>query len=672
MIEHLNEFRSEFKHLSTLLLDKQAELTSIQNEIRDRLKLISHNEIALSVVKKMLEISNNETVNVFSKFITTGLRTIFQEDYAVEFVIRDRGPKNKIISIKFIKDGGEPQPIYAIGGGVQVIIGFLLQVIILKVFNKRMFILLDESLVQVSRQYIPNTMRFIKEMTREHGLVVMMITHVDLSEYSDVAYVVNNGEVTNLYTSPDIIDEDPSVEVIVKNFQNISFARIKANGFTTIMGASNNGKSALFRSIIYSLRNEPGDYYIKQGEKVCKTALAFNNFHGQDDVLVKWTKGKTAKLSITMNEETTDFEKLGRGEEAISELYKPYNLNGVKLGELFLTPNWWEQLDKPLTTELDGKSDLFKLFNSMSGTERLMKIINELGEDLKELQNERKKLNVQADMLSVEVGELTNKTELYNNALVKIDPIEETINMINSKIEALQHYIAVNSDLDNHIDKSKTINSLVTYCTNMIDTAINTVKLADYQQTVNHILSTKRQIEITINIISSLQKLISTIENVHAMNGYILIDDNIKKKCNYIAAFDELIPRLSATMKKSQIINSMDSFITVENMIGGASKNISAVTDISKCISDTIKLADRLIAMREYKQITENIEKCNTILSHGDLYDNIGVSINHITVLKEYENINTAIKQKQDELAEINKQLKSIDVCPLCGSVANF
>lgn len=671
--ERVSEFRTEYNLLLNTLTNKESELASIHTQIRDRLKLISDNEVALSILKKMLEISNNDTVNVFSKFITTGLRSIFGQDYSIEFVIKDRGNKAKVVEILF-KDGeGEAIPIDdAIGGGVQVIIGFLLQVIILKLFNKRMFILLDESLVQVSKQYLPATMKFIKEMSREHGLVTMVITHVDLSDYADVSYEMVNGNIREIYRSSEIEDSDPNIQLVVKDFQNIKDAKIKANGLTIITGPTNNGKSALFRSIIYTLKNQSGTHFINKDADVCKTAISFNNFHGHDDVTVKWTKGKNTKLVIQYRGEEQSFEKLGKGEESVIALYHPCNLDGVKLGDLYITPNWWRQMELPLTTQLDGKTDLFKLFNSMSGTDDLMNAIYKISEDIKVLSNERKELNIKSDVYSVEVGDLKLKVEKMNNTLVEVDAIHSEYKKSETSADVLQFYITVTIESKTSSNELKRIEKLIKSMEELKTIVSNNIQLKDYSNLHNKYNDIRSSIDSTTNTINMLTELIKIGNQVVSIKRYVDASNDCNKKQKFITAFEKIIPLMSNILSTSETISLLTSYTDKSKGINISKKLVSSNEKLIKGMSDIIGQSRTIIELNRFVQIKSTTNDINRIVSIEPHYLELGKLTESIKHLKNHMVILNSIELTESNISEIKKKLAEINVCPLCMQPAHF
>lgn len=637
IIKKCSDFKSEFEYLQKELYNKETVLSDAEIRILENNKLIADREIAITVVKKMLETANLNTVNLFSEFITDGLRSIFyNENYKITFKLKDRG-KYKIVEILF-DDGLTPDiPINEIGGGVQVVIAFLLQVVLLKIFKKRMFILLDESLIQVSKEYIPTLMSFIKSMSTEYGLTILLITHNDLSEYADKSYKMEKGVATLMYSDPDLDPNGTKIKVNIKNFQIIAQTSIEIQGVTLLTGPTNNGKSALLKACIYALRNEQGSHYIKYGEDTCKTALKFENFVDNDDILLKWSKTKTGgEVEIKYQGKTTHLEKLGRGQDSIIAIYKPFNLDGVKLGDLYLTPNFWMQMEKPVTTELSGKSDMFKLFNWLSGSGKILDITESLNRDLTELVEDQKELNIKSNILNGDIGRIKQSIEC----------MEETCHAIE---ELLPDYIK-NKDIRDEL-----------------------INLGDYN---NNILKSEvkyRNIKLIIEHLNSISNLsdilLSSVVLADSTNSKIDCEDKVKNIDMDISIMNELstisdklitINNLSLKTNSKDILDvKIRNIINVISSLSDLNCNIEMYSNVSVY---NISNGDKINLLNSIDSIDLQISIISKLISNSD-------------ILLESVKLDNLINSKQETMSNsetIIGELSEIDVCPTCLQSAHF
>lgn len=108
------------------------------------------------------------------------------------------------------------------------------------------------------------------------------------------------------------------MEVEIHNFQSIREVRLKANGFTTIVGRSNIGKSAIVRAIKCALTNPPGTSFVRhdpdtcarfvRGAKKCKCSASVRIVADGWDIL--WEKGDSVNQYV-VNQST--YDKAERG-----------------------------------------------------------------------------------------------------------------------------------------------------------------------------------------------------------------------------------------------------------------------------------------------------------------------------------------------------------------------
>jgi len=128
--------------------------------------------------------------------ITEGLEVIFYDQNNV--CLSEVTPKRKSIHVAFLVksttgDGVEiiGDPLKSFGGGIASVIDLILRIIILMRFKNLLnFIVLDESLVAVSDEYVPATAQFIKELCNKVGMDVLLVTHKQrFKEFADTVYV---------------------------------------------------------------------------------------------------------------------------------------------------------------------------------------------------------------------------------------------------------------------------------------------------------------------------------------------------------------------------------------------------------------------------------------------------------------------------------------------------
>lgn len=121
--------------------------------------------------------------------VSTGLKTIFEEDLSLRIVNRMVGKRPEIDFVLVSKVGEEvleTSILDARGGGVAAVAGFLIQaVMVLLTPGLRKVLFLDEAFAQVSAGYLESLGEFISELTKKSPLQVVLVTHQ--SEFEDLA-----------------------------------------------------------------------------------------------------------------------------------------------------------------------------------------------------------------------------------------------------------------------------------------------------------------------------------------------------------------------------------------------------------------------------------------------------------------------------------------------------
>jgi len=100
--------------------------------------------------------------------------------------------------VRFIllQDGQEAPITDSYGGGVIVVAGVLLRVVTIMALKARRFLVLDETLAHVSKQYVPNVSKLLNKLCLELGFNILMVTHTEeFSDYAQTHFRVKAGKM---------------------------------------------------------------------------------------------------------------------------------------------------------------------------------------------------------------------------------------------------------------------------------------------------------------------------------------------------------------------------------------------------------------------------------------------------------------------------------------------
>ncbi len=162
----------------------QDELEKLKSE-KDSL------EKAAAVLLSIGEDRQTKAQQKIEELVTRGLQTIFGEEYAfrIEQVTVANRPEVNFLVKSTTEDGKiiETDVLSSRGGGLAAVVGFLLRVVIMLLGkkNQETVIFLDESFGMLSAEYEGRMAEFLKKISEETGITIVLVTHSDA--YSDLA-----------------------------------------------------------------------------------------------------------------------------------------------------------------------------------------------------------------------------------------------------------------------------------------------------------------------------------------------------------------------------------------------------------------------------------------------------------------------------------------------------
>lgn len=166
----------------------EGEIATLGQDIE---KLLKVEELFRSLMDHLVV----NQVRTLESVVTDGLQTIFHDqDLRLE---SDIEPKYNKVSIDFhLRQGkaNDPlsirgKPLESFGGGATSVVALILRVLTLLKLKRLPFLVLDETLLAVSDEYIAPTAKFLNALASSMDLHFLLITHkTAYCDYSDVAY----------------------------------------------------------------------------------------------------------------------------------------------------------------------------------------------------------------------------------------------------------------------------------------------------------------------------------------------------------------------------------------------------------------------------------------------------------------------------------------------------
>lgn len=232
--------------------------------------------------------------------------------------------------------------------------------------------------------------------------------------------------------------------VDIKDFQSLKHAHLEvAPGITTIVGKTNEGKSAIFRAIDAALFNMGDDSMIRGGQRYYGVSID-NGDHKM--VFMRDGKGKNEKSAYQFDGGTVQ-KKVGRGQ--LPEVAKLFNVRDVRMPNgTKLKINFWYQNDRPFLT--DKTSGQLYEFLSLTSCDKYSKV-------LKTMQADERVLRAETTNVTTEINTLKRINNRKNDFIDANDGFDDvyvrvvTLSRESKKVESLERLVreitALNSRL---------------------------------------------------------------------------------------------------------------------------------------------------------------------------------------------------------------------------------
>lgn len=181
LVDRREKLKSNFSLMSSQLTQALKQL----DEINEEKRLLENSLQALKDAKPILSANSIEQCE---KLANSALATIFETDATLKYS-SDEG--------RFIIDEGD----YSTdlkegnGGGYLAVISLVFNLFLLMKLKKRRFLCFDEQFTQISDEYFENFMAFLKVLSKDLNVDILLVTHDKRIEDDmiDHLYVMEDG-----------------------------------------------------------------------------------------------------------------------------------------------------------------------------------------------------------------------------------------------------------------------------------------------------------------------------------------------------------------------------------------------------------------------------------------------------------------------------------------------
>jgi len=183
---------ADIQSASTQVAGSRRKIEKLQNDKKVR-------EDCWRALRLIQEKYNEDSIKLLQQMLNTGVQAIFDDQqYRIEIEVTEG--KRKGVKL-WLVEGDDENPKKsriptAIGGGIQVVLSFILNVYLIRIYGLRPFIVMDESFTQISTQYIPNFIQFLRYLQEELDFTFLWVSHDErVIPYFDRVYQVTKGTV---------------------------------------------------------------------------------------------------------------------------------------------------------------------------------------------------------------------------------------------------------------------------------------------------------------------------------------------------------------------------------------------------------------------------------------------------------------------------------------------
>lgn len=193
-LEAANKRLAEIQASRRVLVQSEQTLINEIETLSNKIQLLAKvGELFRGLMDRMV-VSH---VRSIESVVTEALKVIF-EDQNLSFEAEINHRHNKVAIDFFLRQESEKMevrahPLEAFGGGPTSIASLVLKILAMRRLQKFPFLLMDETLVAVSDEYIDQTGLFLKKLAAKTGFDLLLITHkTTFLEHADSSYVASS------------------------------------------------------------------------------------------------------------------------------------------------------------------------------------------------------------------------------------------------------------------------------------------------------------------------------------------------------------------------------------------------------------------------------------------------------------------------------------------------
>lgn len=417
----------------------------------------------------------------------------------------------------------------------------------------------------------------------------------------------------------------------IKNYQRIKSAKLEfIPGLNVIVGASNNGKSAIFRAIETALFNISRESHVTIGETKSAVGIRYNGHE------IIWRRDNDAPSPMSYRVDGKILTKLGRGQPpVIAELS---GIREVELDDVKMRLNFQKQMKYPFLLD-KTPSQMFKFIVQSAEEDNVMEVIQ------------------------------TMKTDM-NTILVNIKAYEEARESLRiAYVREAKRY--------------QEMKPVVPYCNRVLEMEGKIKRysqlkglVSDLKGLMQGIAHDEEELKSCSEIVQELSKKISS------MNGLL---DRLNGLSKWVYEYKSVLESGRQFKKEyNQIVEVMKGYEGLDQRLEqfrSLEKDKERFNSLRRLVRDITELSqkekEQELSVKDLGQrVQQQTEILDRIKIAINFCDNTQETIDNLSSLKsDIEGINEEIRtldlEMEDTVKEgkrIQEEIDSYGVCPFCGN----
>lgn len=458
-------------------------------------------------------------------------------------------------------------------------------------------------------------------------------------------------------------------KVIIENFQSHKYSVIDFNeGLNAIVGPTDSGKTAVFRSLKWVLYNEPqGDYFIREGEKNVSVTVEFNT-----GLVVKRYRGK-GKNGYELTYPDGEVMVLeGFGTKVPKEI-----IDATKIRKIILTPsqdrslNMAEQLDPPFLLS-ETPSLKAAAIGKLVDADVIDYALSDTNTDLR---NKKRELNTKTEDFDKITEDLKDFEYLEDlkDIILNLEEIQKNINKFSKKLYTLENIHKQFIPLKENKKKLEVLLKSL----EITDNLEQTYEIIESKNIKYQVLKRlKTNIDYNDRREKESIKLLVSLKDVDFLNDTI---DKIRYKITYLNKLtSENNKYKSLIQRKSKLKNMYKKFDNLEKCYDLEDRlhyMVNKHDKLSKSKTNLNILNFRINKGKDYIKRFQNIDK---IINYNQDIESLVLKLNKLEKHKiVYSNLFNKLKDEKDKIKNSTKNINNLSeeykdllgnlkICPTC------